>query len=94
MDFDRLAERVFRNQSEIEKLVAEIQNTLSFHPRAIKLMEKRKPFVVVAEDEPYYLRVFAMIRAHERHKGTWSVIDEQRYQEARIRITEESQRNA
>lgn len=50
-----------------------------FHPRAMKLMRKKKNFVVVAEDEPYFIDVYKMIRSHEKEKGTWTKIDEERF---------------
>jgi Lar family restriction alleviation protein len=59
-----------------------LADTLSFHPRAAKLMSKRKNFVVVAEDEPYYLRVYAMIRGNEIPEGRWSEEDERLFQAA------------
>lgn len=52
-----------------------------FHPRAMKLMKKRKNFVVVANDEPYFLYVYGFIRNFERTSGTWTEADEERYQE-------------
>ena len=40
--------------------------------RAGKLLLKKKPFIVVADDEPYYMDVYKMIRKHESTKGTWT----------------------
>ena len=57
----------------------EIDELENFHPRAIKLMRKRKPFLVVACDEPYYLAVYDMIRQWEMAKGTWTKEDESCY---------------
>ena len=54
----------------------------AFHPRAAKIMRKHKNFVVVTEDEPYFIKVYAMIRYHEKKIGRWSVEDEMRYAEA------------
>lgn len=50
-----------------------------FHPRAQKLIEKRKPFIVVSHDEPYFGQVYALIREHEIKKGTWTNVDEIAY---------------
>lgn len=52
----------------------------SFHPRAVKLIQKRKGFIVIAEDEPYFLVAYGMIRQHEQSKRTWSAEDERIYQ--------------
>jgi hypothetical protein len=57
-----------------------IQGFDAFHPRAVILMENRKNFLVVAEDEPYFLQVYSLIRSHELVKGTWTEDDEMRYQ--------------
>ena len=40
--------------------------------RAGKLLIDKKPFIVVANDEPYFLRVYSMIRETEQAKGTWT----------------------
>jgi hypothetical protein len=50
-----------------------------FHPRAMKLIKKKKNFIVIAKDEPYYFRVYSMIRNAENSKGTWSQEDEIHY---------------
>jgi hypothetical protein len=56
-----------------------IEKTIEFHPRAWKLMQKRKPFVVVANDEPYYFKVYALIRSYETYAGRWTQEDEDYY---------------
>jgi len=50
--------------------------------RAGKLLKKGKPFVVVACDEEYYMRVYAMIREDEQRKGRWTEEDEAAYRVA------------
>jgi hypothetical protein len=42
------------------------------HCRAGKLLITKKPFIVVANDEPYFGVVYEMIRETEREKGTWT----------------------
>lgn len=61
---------------DVEKYLRDI---LDFHPRAANLMLKKKPFVVVACDEPYYIQVYSMIREHEKEIGRWSEEDERNY---------------
>ena len=61
---------------------AYLRDILDFHPRAANLMMKRKPFVVVACDEPYYMQVYSLIREHEMKIGCWSKEDERNYQAA------------
>jgi hypothetical protein len=68
--------------AEIVKLRAEVERLREandFHPRAAKLMAKRKNFVVVAVDESYFYSVYFMIRDNEVKKGTWTEDDERRY---------------
>jgi len=48
----------------------------------MKLMRKRKNFVVVADDELYYIDVYQTIRAAEQKAGRWMDEDEARYQVA------------
>lgn len=50
-----------------------------FHPRAMKLIRKKKNFLVVAEDEPYFETVYHEIKLHELLRGTWTEDDERRY---------------
>jgi hypothetical protein len=71
--------------AQLEQRIAELEAAELFHPRAMKLIRKRKYFVVIAEDEPYFVDVYAMICDHERSKGTWTEIDEQNYQDALTR---------
>ena len=61
---------------EIEK----DQKLRGLYPRAFKLMDKGKYFVVVAFDEPYFLKVYAMIREQELEIGRWTEEDEKVYQ--------------
>ena len=62
--------------------MSEIANFEAFHPRAVKLMRKRKNFLVVAEDEPYFMQVYRLIRKNEKANDTWSGEDEHIYQSA------------
>ena len=50
--------------------------------RATKLMGKRKSFLVVACDEPYFRQVYDLIRDHEMQKGTWTHEDQWHYDDA------------
>lgn len=51
-----------------------------FHPKAVKLLRERRNFLVVANNEPYFRWVYAIIRASEQSKGTWTSNDELNYQ--------------
>jgi hypothetical protein len=68
----------------IASILAKEQMTVSdlesFHPRAVKLMRKKKPFIVVANDEPYFEMVYHQIKLEELLKGTWTDEDERVYQ--------------
>jgi hypothetical protein len=61
--------------------LSEMTEFEKFHPRAVKLLRKRKGFIVIAEDEPYYMTAYNMIRNDQQAKGEWIEIDEQNYQE-------------
>jgi hypothetical protein len=63
----------------LENLVDKLQQ---LHPRAMKLMRKKKNFIVIAEDEPYFVRAYGLLREHEIKKGTWTREDEQLCYEA------------
>ncbi len=71
----------------------ELAPVVAFHPRALKLMQKRKNFIVIACDEPYYLRGYRMIRRHEKAAGRWSPEDEEIYQAA-IKLWKENHEKA
>jgi hypothetical protein len=64
----------------------EITEFEKFHPRAVKLLRKRKQFIVVACDEPYFMEAYSLIRSHETTKGSWSDMDERVYRDAQLRI--------
>lgn len=53
-----------------------------FHPRAAKLMQKRKNFIVIAEDETYFEQAYNLIRDGEMTKGTWTSEDENYFNDA------------
>ena len=63
--------------TEIEKAEKRLRE---LYPRAFKLMDKGKYFVVVAFDEPYFLKVYSMIREQEKLIGRWTEEDEMVYQ--------------
>lgn len=64
----------------LRELFEQVEAMAQFHPRAMKLLRKRKPFLVVAEDEPYYQQVYALIREHEQAAGRWTEDDERYYE--------------
>lgn len=69
-----------RNQMLIAQ--ADLRRAREFHPRAMKLIEKGKNFLVIAEDELYYGAAYESIRWNEMHAGRWSEGDERIYNEA------------
>jgi hypothetical protein len=56
-----------------------LEKARNFHPRAMKLIAKKKKFLVVACDEPYYLMVYQLIKEHELKINRWTDEDEQLY---------------
>lgn len=69
-------------KTRAEKAEATLQAEKDFHPRAMKLISKRKSFLVVANDEPYYRQVYDLIRDHEMLAGTWTTSDQWHYEDA------------
>jgi len=67
-------------KARAEAAEKEVKGFEEFHPRAIKLLRKRKNFLVVAEDEPYFKTVYDWIRNGQIVKKTWTEEDEHRYQ--------------
>ena len=76
-------EEISRARNELS---VELYEAVKFHPRAMKLIAKRKNFVVVADDEEYFIHVYATIRKHEKEKGTWTGYDEIGYAECYRKI--------
>jgi hypothetical protein len=64
------------------KVYDEVKALMEFHPRAAKLMKKRKNFLVVACDEPYFPQVYKIIRSREIEIGRWTKEDEEKYSSA------------
>lgn len=48
--------------------------------RAGKLLKEGKFFLVVAEDEPYFKKVYEMIRDHEIEIGRWTEEDQEMFE--------------
>ena len=70
--------------------IRQYERLLAFHPRAAKLMRKKKNFLVVACDETYFPVVYEMIRYSELHKGRWTKEDQELYDQAmEVRDAEE-----
>lgn len=76
-------------RAENERLTKAVEEAQAFHPRAMKLIGKKKNFVVVAEDEEYFIFVYALIRRNEKERGTWSDEDEENYADCYRKITGE-----
>jgi hypothetical protein len=50
------------------------------HPRAFKLLLRRENFIVIRDDEPYFKKVYSMIRDDQvQRKLRWDEIDEYDY---------------
>lgn len=71
-----LAEAAAANLSYLKDCTAKWEQVFDFHPRVAKLVSKKKPFVVVANDEPYYEFVYSLIREAEKQAGRWTEQDE------------------
>lgn len=79
------AEELASLRTDNEKLRAKLaaaDKLKAENPRAFKLMERGRFFVVVADDETYFSWVYSIIRAHEKADGCWTADDETTYQVA------------
>jgi hypothetical protein len=90
---DHAAARIRRDEDDggyhrrIKRLVLTVMPDFQalfskFHPRAVKLLEQEKPFIVIANDEPYFKQAYDLIRKNEKAKGTWTEEDEFKYEAA------------
>jgi len=50
--------------------------------KVTKLLKKNRQFIVIGEHEPYYLEAYMMIRRQEQTQGTWTLGDEDNFQDA------------
>jgi hypothetical protein len=81
--FTKLFDEAFRLDHRVDFLEEYItdfkkaeKKLRDLYPRAFKLIMKEKPFIVVAIDEPYFKKVYELIRSDEMKKGTWREEDE------------------
>lgn len=64
-----------RNQLKYEN-----ERLRDVYPRAFKLMDKGKYFIVISFDEPYFMKAYSLIRDQEIKIGRWNAEDEATYQ--------------
>lgn len=74
--------RLNEQADQLNRELEYFREGVKFHPRAAKLIAKRKNFVVVADDESNFELVYRLIKMEELMKGTWSDDDELLYQAA------------
>lgn len=70
------------DRAAVSSLCIALIEMSKFHPRAFKLLRKKKNFIVIADDEPYFIKAYDMIRKHEQEKGTWTAEDERLFKAA------------
>lgn len=66
----------------------QLNDAEEFHPRAMKLISKKKNFLVVACDEPYFRNTYDVIKKLEVDRGRWTDEDERLYQQALRKLEE------
>ena len=62
--------------SDAIEIVHHLEDVVKSHPRAFRLMEKEKYFIVIAHDEPYFIAAYNLIRQREMQMGRWTDEDE------------------
>lgn len=70
--------------TQLRKKVEAAEKLAEETPRAFKLMERGQNFLVVADDEPYFMEVYFQIRKQEIIEGHWTVEDERAYEASRL----------
>ena len=73
-----------RYQRDMAQGILDAYETL--HPRAVKLLNEKRNFIVVAEKELYFMDVYRAIREHETSAGTWTAEDERIFQQSSARF--------
>lgn len=81
---EKLAQILSKQQISLADWIEAHVEMEKFHARAIKLMMKGKPLIVVANDEPYFEQVYSLIRENELKKGKWNRQDEDAYRELTV----------
>ena len=93
-DFIEQAESQCRTEADMYAMICSLQASKAvlveqlrlanelLSGRAGKLLRKGKQFIVIADDEPYYLAAYDLICAHESRKGTWTDEDDERMTQA------------
>lgn len=80
----RYADKLEAQVAALQTALQEANEDAAFHPRAAKLMRKRKNFIVIACDESYFMDVYDLIRDSEMQKGTWTIEDQWHYDDAKV----------
>ena len=78
-NFSMMYESKYDLIGERNRLREENERLRSIYPRVFKLIDKEKFFLVVAEDDPYFGKVYSMIRDQEIKIGRWNENDEETY---------------
>lgn len=86
--FQTLVETIKLESADRKERIKDLLELLQFNPRVKRLCSKGIQFVVVAEDEPYYIAVYQLIREQARKKGTWSHYDEDCFKAAVIKFAD------
>ena len=82
--FDAVQNEYAAQVAELQTALREANEDAAFHPRAAKLMRKRKNFIVIACDESYFMEAYDLIRDFEMQKGTWTIEDQWHYDDAKV----------
>jgi hypothetical protein len=77
----KMARELITLRANNGRMTAKLDHARKFHPRAMKLIEKEKNFVVVACDEPYFNDVYFRVKIQEMANGSWTDEDEKKYRE-------------
>ena len=93
-EFARLKQLEEAHRSQIGDLAAKLSDTevdlndakaalaaLDLHP-CRKLLDEKRDFIMITQDEPYYIDAYRLVRQNEMRRGGWTPEDEKTFRAA------------
>lgn len=73
------------------QVVGGVYELIKQYYRAWKLMLEGKNFLVISENEEYFMNVYYVIKSFEERKKTWTAEDEEKMQKSKLKWLGERQ---
>lgn len=91
---DKIISDLQAQVKHLKAIILEQRNTvndkrilLDFNSRVESLARRNIKFIVVAEDEPYYIHVYQLIREQAIKRGKWTSEDESRFDTSVLKVS-------